>query len=107
MVRIFIFIYFIFLSAFAFSQQPYLEGTTPYLDYKTLGSMHLKGAVKQITETSYKATMVNGQFVKGAKGWQNTSDYDMMFIFDANGFLTTQKELRNGGYQVKSSFLYV
>jgi hypothetical protein len=96
-----------FLAAFSFAQQPYLEGTTPFLDYKTLGSMHLKGAVKQITETSYKATLVNGQFVKGAKGWQNTWDYDNIFIFDANGFLTTVKELRNGGYQVKSSFLYV
>jgi hypothetical protein len=31
--------------------------------------MHLKGAVKQNTETSYKATLVNVQFVKGAKGW--------------------------------------
>ena len=65
--------------------------------------MHLKGAVKQITETSYKATMVNGQFVKGAKGWQNTWDYDMVFVFDANSFLTTEKELRSGSYQVKRS----
>jgi len=103
MIRLFISIYCIFLTDIAFSQQPYLEGTTPYLDYKTLGSMHLKGAVKQITETSYKATMVNGKFVKGAKGWQNTWDYDMMFIFDANGFLITQKELRSGSYQVKST----
>ena len=89
MIRIFISIYFMFLSALSFAQQPYLEGTTPYLEYKTLESMHLKGAVKQITETSYKATMVNGQFVKGAKEWQNTWDYDMVFVFDANGFLTT------------------
>lgn len=101
MIRIFI--YFMFLAAFSFAQQPYLEGTTPYLDYKTLGSMHLIGAVKQITETSYKATLVNGQFVKGAKGWQNTWDYDNIFIFDANGFLITQKELRSGSYQVKST----
>ncbi len=103
MIRLFISIYGIFLAAFVFAQQPYLEGTTPYLDYKTLGSMHLKGAVKQITETSYKATLVNGQFVKGARGWQNTWDYDMIFIFDTNGFLTIQKELRNGSYQVKST----
>lgn len=103
MIRIFISIYFMFLAALSFAQQPYLEGTTPYLEYKTLESMHLKGAVKQITETSYKATMVNGQFVKGAKGWQNSWDYDMVFVFDANGFLTTEKELRSGSYQVKRS----
>ncbi|MEY4804616.1 MAG: hypothetical protein RL331_1135 [Bacteroidota bacterium] len=103
MIRLFISLCCTFLSVICFAQQPYLEGTTPYLDYKTLGSMHLKGAVKQITETSYKATLVNGQFVKGAKEWQNTWDYDMVFVFDANGFLVTEKELRSGSYQVKRS----
>ena len=103
MIRLFISLCCTFLSVICFAQQPYLEGTTPYLDYKTLGSMHLKGAVKQITETSFKATLVDGQFVKGAKEWQNTWDYDMVFVFDANGFLVTEKELRSGSYQVKRS----
>ena len=103
MNQCFLFAYLLLSITSTFAQQPYLEGTTPYLDYKTLESMHLKGAVKQITETSYKATMVNGQFVKGAKGWQNTWDYDMVFVFDANGFLTTEKELLSGSYQVKRS----
>ncbi|MFM6994547.1 MAG: hypothetical protein ACKOWO_05490 [Sediminibacterium sp.] len=81
------------------SQTPKLEGTTPFINIETRSGMHLNGAVKSMSETSYKAALSNGKYVKGAKGWQYSWDCDNNYQFDTNGNLLLQKKLKDGAYK--------
>lgn len=99
MIRYLFIIGCIFISVITFAQNPTLEGSTPFIEIETCKSMQLKGAVKSMSETSYKATLSNGKYVKGAKGWQYPWDHDNNNQFDANGNLLLQKEWKDGAYK--------
>jgi hypothetical protein len=88
---------------FGFAQLPKLEGSTPYIEIETCKSMNLKGAVKSMSETSYKATLSNGKYVKGAKGWQYSWDHDNNYQFDAKGNLLLEKEWKDGVWKTKQT----
>jgi len=99
MIRYLIIIGCLCVSAMCFAQTPKLEGTTPFINIETRSAMNLKGAVKSMAETSYKAVLSNGKYVKGVKGWQYSWDCDKNYQFDTNGNLLLQKKLKDGAYK--------
>lgn len=99
MNRYFIVLGCLFISVITYSQTPKLEGTTPFINIETRSAMNLKGAVKSMAETSYKAAPSNGIFVKGVKGWQYSWDCDNNYQFDTNGNMLLQKKLKDGAYK--------
>lgn len=94
---------FCLYNFFGFAQLPKLEGSTPFIEIETCKSMNLKGAVKSMSETSYKATLSNGKYVKGAKGWQYSWDHDNNYQFDAKGNLLIEKEWKDGVWKTKQT----
>ena len=70
-------------------------GQTNIFEFENIVSLDLKGKVKTIKETSFKATKVNDEIVKSIKGWQYDSENDQEYYFDTLGNLVLKKDIIN------------
>ncbi len=70
-------------------------GQTNVFEFQNIANLDLKGKVKTIKETSFKATKVNGEIVKSIKGWQYESENDQEYYFDTLGNLVLKKDIIN------------
>ncbi|MFM6935968.1 MAG: hypothetical protein ACKOXP_11025 [Flavobacteriales bacterium] len=66
---------------------------------RNLESEGLKGKVRKISTTSFKAKKINGNIETTGKGWQYSWDADEVLSFDKNGLLKEQKVDKNGKNQ--------
>ncbi|MBU3661244.1 MAG: hypothetical protein FGM14_15330 [Flavobacteriales bacterium] len=72
-------------------------------EFENLESLNLKGKVKTIKETSFKANKINSEVVKLGKGWQYDWQNDKEYFFDTLGNLISRKDLINSKKSEKYS----
>jgi hypothetical protein len=73
-------------------------GQPPSSYIENLESNELKGKVRKVSTSSFKAKKVNGIIEKAGKGWQYTWENDEELIFDTLGLLRLRKVNKNGTF---------
>lgn len=101
-----IFLLMISLTNLSFVQEHYEFSTNQHSD---LGSLNLKGTIKQIKEISFRGTRQGDNFVALSPDWQFQWQNDKLYKFDLNGnliyriYFDGENEIRRDTYKFSNN----
>jgi len=83
-----------------------IYGQTPPFETDDLSTLALKGAVRSVKETSFKAQITGSDTVRIGKGWEYSWETDTESLFDTLGHLIEKKELIGDSWSPTGYFIY-